>query len=50
MPGSGSRSKEDGHSFGWCITGHHGECRISFDWYDGPVVCACSCHASTLTT
>ena len=31
--------------FGWCTTGHHDQCRVSFvDWAKNDNVCSCECH------
>lgn len=31
--------------FGWCVTGHHGDCRRTFhDWNQKLVTCTCECH------
>lgn len=37
--------------FGWCVTGHHDQCRTSYydDWSlnKGERVCSCECHSET---
>ena len=31
--------------FGWCLTGHHKDCRIAFfDWVNKETICECDCH------
>ena len=31
--------------FGWCITGHHSDCRVEYlDWNDKQRSCCCDCH------
>jgi hypothetical protein len=31
--------------FGWCGSGHHKECRVSFvDWNKNEIRCSCECH------
>ena len=31
--------------FGWCMTGHHQECRAEYvDWNKVDVKCECTCH------
>jgi hypothetical protein len=31
--------------FGWCVTGHHSDCRKMYiDWQQVKQVCDCGCH------
>ena len=30
--------------FGWCITKHHEDCTVQFEWAGAPVICECACH------
>lgn len=36
-------------AFGWCLTGHHPLCKVSFEFANNVVTCSCDCHTEKET-
>ena len=37
--------KENAHRFGWCVDGHHTQCRTEYvDQHGKKITCECACH------